>query len=516
MTHYAPRRAPTRGFAYTGSPVGVLLHLDVAPHSLGARQWSAAWDETLRLLEAVRPALVGLDWRVIAGERVVVYTRAIERSSGSAREWCVVGDARSRVFGEDFSLSNDLDDYLGRAGASKPSDVLHAIAAAPEGVTAKGVVDVFGNRTGGEVQRAALLAAGLWLEHRFPLAVSVSGDLSARQVAAARAYVRRGLGRDVPGPLRLDPARLVERLRGVSQRAALAEAVTRVYLGELDTLSSALAREIDERGYDAWLGARLLDGGGALALRGALAAGLEWERVLEVAARAGFEDDRLTALIADAVARRPERAAPRHALSTRAGVLAKVQRARWSAATRFVRSPARVTKELTPLLGARAAGRVRRAITQHVATIASLDARLARAARGEPVVLEELASLTTLRKAPERLQEGIARFAHDLERLRRLLLKERGERGELARELLGSDVAAARKLLVRVLAADKLRLTERAWDAVCHVRDAKVLRVYALTALFDHPDLAVVSMRRAVLESPAVRRRVTEIVGARR
>src|SRR5688572_33490895 len=97
--------------------MGIHVILDIDPRGIDAGAWAAAYDDTLVLLEAWRPRLLGWGTRAIGAVDVPVYARSIRDSprASDGAGWSVVGDRESMQTAECQSLYRDLDRYARRA-----------------------------------------------------------------------------------------------------------------------------------------------------------------------------------------------------------------------------------------------------------------------------------------------------------------------------------------------------------------------------------------------------------------
>ncbi|WP_437913536.1 hypothetical protein WME73_44505 [Sorangium sp. So ce302] len=77
--------------------MGVHVILDIDPRGIDEAEWAATYDETLALLSAWQPRLLGWGWRSIEGVRVPMYMRSLRRDVDDPRRacWSVVGDRDS-------------------------------------------------------------------------------------------------------------------------------------------------------------------------------------------------------------------------------------------------------------------------------------------------------------------------------------------------------------------------------------------------------------------------------------
>lgn len=235
--------------------MGVHVILDIDPRGIDEPAWTAVYDETLALLEAWQPRLLGWGWRSIEGIQVPMYLRSIRSNEADPRKaaWSVVGDRESLQTAESLSLYRDLGHYTERRIQGATDDIVIA-AAAPAKVDTGGPVQVFGDKTQGCPYHFAVLAAAMLVEERFPRQAMVWGDIDRGQAEEARRMAAPILGRELPLPVRVDAARLLERLRARYDADALPGAFERVFLGEADERHEAVLRAFPgEKGAQQWL-----------------------------------------------------------------------------------------------------------------------------------------------------------------------------------------------------------------------------------------------------------------------
>jgi hypothetical protein len=117
-------------YLFQEESMGVHVVLNIDPRGFDKTGWEQAYDDTLALLEAWQPPLLGWAVRTIDAEQVGVYARSIRHSGRGPEEtgWSVVGDRESLQTGECQSLCRDLNRYLRRA--SRDSEVEDIVVAA--------------------------------------------------------------------------------------------------------------------------------------------------------------------------------------------------------------------------------------------------------------------------------------------------------------------------------------------------------------------------------------------------
>jgi hypothetical protein len=224
--------------------------LDIAPRSIDRAAWAEAFEETRRLLDAHPAGLFGYGFRVVAGVRVAVFTRAVVQGGDdpAERRWCLVGDRATLWRGERQRLYRDLGRYAAQVSRDPvpedaEEDVLFGAAnmlPGPSRCPPPGTVRVFGEGEQSEPCRLALLAAAMVVETRFPRQALVSGTFDRIQAEAARRWAKGVLSCTLALPVRLDAFRLVERVGARRDGEALVRAVDRLLLAETGPREAAL------------------------------------------------------------------------------------------------------------------------------------------------------------------------------------------------------------------------------------------------------------------------------------
>src|SRR4029079_15273874 len=125
------------------------------PEDIDDDAWAGTYDATLRLRLAHPSRLMGLDWMMVCGARLPVYTSTIERylDMPDRRRWCVVGEQVTLRVAETQTMYRDIEHYRNAAGkaggGAQANDVLEA--AADERVARSvGLVKVFGDEPLGQ------------------------------------------------------------------------------------------------------------------------------------------------------------------------------------------------------------------------------------------------------------------------------------------------------------------------------------------------------------------------------
>lgn len=223
--------------------MGVHVILEIDPHCIDKSAWAAVYDDTLALLEAWQPRLLGWGQRSIEGIDVPMYTRSIRQDEDDPNEirWSIVGDRDSLQTAECQSLHRSLGHYADRRsqGTQAREEIL-ITAARPNRDDTVGPVRVFGNKTQGCPYHFAMLAAAMLVEERFPRHAMVWGDIDRGQAEETRRMAAPLLGRELTLPVRVDAPRLIERLRAHYDEDALPGVFARMFLGEMDERHEAM------------------------------------------------------------------------------------------------------------------------------------------------------------------------------------------------------------------------------------------------------------------------------------
>jgi hypothetical protein len=221
--------------------MGVHVILDIEPSGIDDSAWVAVYEETLALLEAWRPRLLGWGSRTVGGRRVGMYARSIRGNAANPGKecWTVVGDRESLHTAEAQSLYRDLAHYPRGEGRAVADDVV-AAAAGPTRPDTGGPVCVFGDKTQGYPYHLAVLAAAMVVEERFPRRAMVWGDIDRAEAELARKMAAPILGRELPLPVRVDAATLIDRLRAAYDADGVAGAFERVHCGVLPPTTAVL------------------------------------------------------------------------------------------------------------------------------------------------------------------------------------------------------------------------------------------------------------------------------------
>jgi hypothetical protein len=514
--------------------MGVHVILDINPCGIDKHAWAAVYEETLALLEAWQPRLLGWGVRRIEGVRVPMYTRSIRCEEGDAEEarWSVVGDRDSLLTAECQSLYRDLGHYTGRRTRRGGDDIVVAAARARNEDTG-GPVRVFGDKTQGLPYHFAVLAAAMLVEERFPRHAMVWGDIDRGQAEEARRMAAPILGRELSLPVRVDAARLIERLGARYDADTLPGAFERAFLGEADDQHEAVLRAFPgELGAQPWRRA-LVDHRSPRSL-GAIRLVIAWlnaGRDLRDACRfaclapegprfspEGFVDALASTWIAiPRPAREPldmfrKPSGASHTVGSLLGSFLLDMEA-MGRHLRIHVEPEALAADLSAVFGdqgAALAARLRersarieeqlRARADDVHRFASQAAELA---GDDTEVLATIRAVDAMGPTQRTWVRGMAWSAMNV------LAELRAGDPKIAGMLTGANTA--KNLLVRLLAGEGPVLTEDGWDVLLAETDAEVLAFGVALAILRADELHASQVRRALFENAELRRHAIAI-----
>jgi hypothetical protein len=508
--------------------MGVHVILEIDPRGIDAEAWAAVHDETLALLEAWRPRLLGWGARTIEGARVPMYQRSLRQGEGDPGgvHWSVVGDRESLETAECQSLYRDLARYGRRGRRRDPAgDDLVVSAAAPENEDMSGPARVFGDKTQGHPYHFAVLAAAMVVEERFPRHAMVGGDIDRGQAEEARRLAAPILGRELPLPVRVDGPRLIERLRTRYQGEALAEAFERAFLEDEGARQEAMLRAFPgEDGAALWL--RDLGHHEKPDTLGVIRLVISWlnagRDLRELLRRAclspdgpRFAPEELVDTLASTwvmvplsarapldAFRRPRGAA--HSVASLFGSILLDMEA-MGRHLRIHLTPATIADALAEVFGDRGpalharltaeSAKRERELRAHAGDVERLVEE-AHDAAGDDT--ERLATLPSVDALGPIQKIGVRAMAWNT---RRALASLREDTKTAA--LLG-DLKEAKRALVRVLSTHTPTLTEDAWDAMLGEQDPEVVAWWLALACLSASELHASQVKRALFENPAL------------
>lgn len=193
--------------------MGISVRVVVDPKWISRHAWRRVYAETVTILQAWPDPPMRSVYKDIAGVKVIARIRDVIEADG----WSVCGDARSRRFAE----SNELPSEFGVEQPSEPDSEI--ILRDLEGD--RSVDYLLGNKTQGLAFHFLIVAVAMLIEHRFPRAAVVSGDLDLDDALLAQEHLERILGERIPRPVFVDPKRMRARLQPHLEGAALDDAL---------------------------------------------------------------------------------------------------------------------------------------------------------------------------------------------------------------------------------------------------------------------------------------------------
>jgi hypothetical protein len=508
--------------------MGVHVILDIDPSGIDPSDWAAVHDETLGLLEAWTPRLLGWRWRTIEGVKMPMYARSLRHWKRDPKKtyWQVVGDRESFRTAECQSLHRNLArSTKGRRAHARTNDDILLFASGNK-EDSGGPVRVFGDKTQGHPYHFAVLAAAMVVEERFPKHAMVWGDIDRGQAEEARRLAAPILGREVPLPVRVDAPRLLERLGAVYDGDALTEAFERLFLDDPTERHEAVLRAFaGERGERWWLKEYTTSGPRTLGALGLLIAWFNAGRDLATVCRLACLDPT------------GPRLEPEVFVDSLAATWVAIPRPKREALDVF-RKPSGASHTVMSMLGGfmldmSVMGRKTRV---HIEPQAIRDALGAIFGGDGDVWMEKLRERTAeIEHSLERSRQGVrslvergnARVKDDPDELPRVrsaaklgpdqrlhvqaitwsvgrsLARLRDEGPEVSARL--DDVKTARSLLVRALREQGPTLSERAWDVLLTVEDPAELNWLFALATMPYGSDTLARVRQALFEVPQLR-----------
>jgi hypothetical protein len=193
--------------------MGISVRVVVEPKWIAKQAWRRVYAETITILRAWPDPPMRFAYRTVAGIQVAVLTREVIDAEG----WSICGDAHSRRFAEDNELPSEF-------GVEQPSEPDSEIVLR-EFDDDRSVHYLFANKTQGLPFHLLIVAVAMLIEHRFPRAAVVMGDLDRDDAIQAQRQLHRILGEQVPLPVCVDTERMRARLRAHLEGDALDQAL---------------------------------------------------------------------------------------------------------------------------------------------------------------------------------------------------------------------------------------------------------------------------------------------------
>lgn len=270
--------------------MGIYLTLDILPHAIDPAAWSDLYEETRAFLAACPQGIVRLRRKAVGKAERIYFSRNLEREDDEAGPddghfWTVGGALEDLSSAETFDLYRNLDHYRrswdGSLTAPGPNDDI---------LTGMGTRTVFSAKTQGGGCHIPLLGAAMMIETAFPLAAVVSGDIDAETAREAQALVTAVCGRATALPVRVDAVRLLHRLSADRDAAQAMDDFDDLFLGPMDQGLRVLADAFGEAALASWYGDLMNKNeawptrlGGQRMITHWLNAGLSVDRLIELA-----------------------------------------------------------------------------------------------------------------------------------------------------------------------------------------------------------------------------------------
>ena len=192
--------------------MGIFINLYVNYQDISIERWEDVYRESLVLLERFPAPLVRLKAEKKDNHRRLVLTSTIIAGQGTDNEnWKIVGDSVSGQLAEGFGLHRIYSNCRHYNDQLSSDDILLVEEDAIRYSQCNGQ-NLFGGKTQGYPYHLALLAVGMLLEARFPLAVHVSGDINKCQVQHMLQWSNAILDKPVTEPVCVDGEGLYRRL----------------------------------------------------------------------------------------------------------------------------------------------------------------------------------------------------------------------------------------------------------------------------------------------------------------
>lgn len=192
--------------------MGIFINLHVNYRDIAIDQWEDVYRESLVLLERFPAPLVRLKAEKKGNHKRLILTPTIIAEQGSDNEnWKIVGDSVSDQLAEGFGLNRIYSNYRYYNDKLNEDDILLVEENAVRYNKCNGQ-NLFGGKTQGYPYHLAILAVGMLLEARFPLAVHVSGDINKCQVQHMLQWANAILDKPVTEPVCVDGEILYRRL----------------------------------------------------------------------------------------------------------------------------------------------------------------------------------------------------------------------------------------------------------------------------------------------------------------
>lgn len=227
--------------------MGISIHLHIAPERIGAKEWKAAYEETLRLIGEY--PFIDIITEERNGIRYLYTKRTAHRACIDGKGfdgWRSAGDMASGVNTGDFYLYSRIEAYrYEELEEDNGRDILlNQLQEADEEAKVNVCYDIWGGETHGADSHIYLLAVGCLLADRFPDGVMVWGDITKDQCEQAVSWANQYLERKIEAPVTCRGEALLRRLKksGLTGEEILA-AFMKLTLERKDCQMGELIRE---------------------------------------------------------------------------------------------------------------------------------------------------------------------------------------------------------------------------------------------------------------------------------
>lgn len=249
--------------------MGVYLGLEIIPDYINQDEWERVFEESFKLIQAYPFATLSVEQKDDYKRLVLEPTKEqhLNVNGKTERYWKINGDLESKVTGEGFTLSSNLDKYCEWKKDIPEKDIL-LYQAKDIGRRAS---KVFHAKTQGLPYHIPLLAIAALIESRFPQYSCVYGDITKEQAQKAVEWANSVLDNPINLPVRVDAPKLLERLKAIVSKEKQLEDLYELFIGDsedvdrlvakhfcIETVSRYLANELRHFNSATQLGAELL------------------------------------------------------------------------------------------------------------------------------------------------------------------------------------------------------------------------------------------------------------------
>ncbi len=223
--------------------MGIYIGLDIVPNNINQKDWQKVFEETMQLIQAY-------PFATLKEEDVYGFKRlALDRADGQCvkeygveeKYWKINGDLESKETGESFTLFSSLDRYSRLKESSVTEDILLNFLNKNE----RGAREVFYAKTQGKDYHTYLLSIAALIESRFPKSTCVYGDITRAQAQKAVNWANSILDKPIDLPVRVDPSRLLERLKVIDNEEKRLKALYDLSIGDSEEVDDLIAKHFN-------------------------------------------------------------------------------------------------------------------------------------------------------------------------------------------------------------------------------------------------------------------------------